>query len=94
MSGVSERVSDQTMLNQVQITGLLGPSRTEEAKAISRLLGSLPPNKRLLQISGSATGSELSDKTLYPNFFRVIPSDSTQVKVGFEFALYPLFLLY
>ncbi|PVD34741.1 hypothetical protein C0Q70_06018 [Pomacea canaliculata] len=61
--------------------GLLGPDGTESAMYTSRCLSSLPHNKRLLQVSGSATGMELSNNALYPNFFRVIPSDSTQVKV-------------
>nr|KAG5689718.1 hypothetical protein BaRGS_006399 [Batillaria attramentaria] len=63
------------------LLGLLGPSTTNEAIVVSRMIGSMPEDKRLLQISGSATGEALSDRTLYPNFFRVIPPDSTQVDV-------------
>ncbi|KAK7473860.1 hypothetical protein BaRGS_00034911, partial [Batillaria attramentaria] len=63
------------------LLGLLGPSTTNEAIVVSRMIGSMPEDKRLLQISGSATGEALSDRTLYPSFFRVIPPDSTQVDV-------------
>ncbi|KAK7473847.1 hypothetical protein BaRGS_00034898, partial [Batillaria attramentaria] len=63
------------------LLGVLGPDTTETAIAVSKTLGSMPRDQRLLQISGTATGEALSDKTLYPNFFRVIPPDSTQVKV-------------
>ena len=48
---------------------------------MSNLIGYLPVNQRLLQISGSSTGKQLSDRTLHPNFFRVIPHDGIQVKV-------------
>ncbi|XP_070196625.1 uncharacterized protein [Littorina saxatilis] len=60
---------------------LLGPSRTADALPVSSLIGSLPANQRVLQISGSATGRQLSDHSAHPSFFRVIPSDQTQVQV-------------
>ncbi|XP_070198021.1 uncharacterized protein [Littorina saxatilis] len=66
------------------LIGLLGPGRTQEAIVVSRFLSSLPSSQRLLQISGSATGAELSDKGLYSNFYRVVPPDSTQVQVLFK----------
>ncbi|KAK7473848.1 hypothetical protein BaRGS_00034899, partial [Batillaria attramentaria] len=66
------------------LLGILGPERTNEAIVVSRMIGSMPEDKRLLQISSSATGEALSDRTLYPNFFRVIPPDTTQVKVLLE----------
>ena len=61
--------------------GILGPDRTSDAMAVSRLISSLPNEKRLLQFSGSATGKQLSDGTVFPNFFRVTPPDDTQVEV-------------
>nr|KAG5689964.1 hypothetical protein BaRGS_033645 [Batillaria attramentaria] len=61
--------------------GILGPPSTAEAMAVSRFIGSLPADQEVFQISGSATGAALSNKRLYPNFFRVIPSDSTQIQV-------------
>ena len=64
------------------VLGMIGPDRTSDALVVSRFISSLPANQRLVQISGSATGKQLSDKTLYPNFFRVIPPDDTQVEVS------------
>ncbi|XP_076467886.1 uncharacterized protein LOC143298802 [Babylonia areolata] len=61
--------------------GVLGPERTSEVLVVSSLFSSLPASQRLLQISGSSTGKQLSDSTRFPNFFRVIPPDDTQVKV-------------
>nr|KAG5709300.1 hypothetical protein BaRGS_018052 [Batillaria attramentaria] len=51
---------------------------------VSRLFGLRPREQRLLQVSGSATGRELSDKAHYPTFFRVIPPDTIQVQVMLE----------
>ena len=66
----------------VFILGLLGPDRTEDAIVVSRFLSSLPSSRRLLLLSGSATGEELTDRNLFSNFFRVIPPDSIQVQVS------------
>ncbi|XP_070198220.1 uncharacterized protein [Littorina saxatilis] len=71
----------QTINSTTPLFGLLGPGRTQEAMAVSRFLSSLPSSQRVTQISGSATGADLSDKNVYSNFFRVIPPDSTQVQV-------------
>ncbi|XP_076468064.1 uncharacterized protein LOC143298918 [Babylonia areolata] len=59
----------------------MGPGRTQESIVVSRFLSSLPSAQRPLLISGTATGSALTDRSLYSNFFRVIPPDSTQVQV-------------
>ncbi|XP_076467892.1 uncharacterized protein LOC143298804 isoform X2 [Babylonia areolata] len=77
------RVDSETPAHpdQTVLFGVIGPDRSAEAAAVSRLIGSLPTNQRLLQISGSATAKDLSDKELYGNFFRVIPSDETQIQV-------------
>ena len=61
--------------------GIIGPDRTGEAISVSSFLSSLPADRRPLQVSGSATGASLNDRQLYSNFLRVIPPDSTQVKV-------------
>ncbi|KAK7500604.1 hypothetical protein BaRGS_00008179, partial [Batillaria attramentaria] len=70
--------------NNHTLLGMLGPSRTAEAMVVSRLFGLRPREQRLLQVSGSATGRELSDKAHYPTFFRVIPPDTIQVQVMLE----------
>ncbi|KAK7473400.1 hypothetical protein BaRGS_00035373, partial [Batillaria attramentaria] len=67
-----------------ELFGIIGASRTADAMAVSRLIGSLPASQRVLQISGSVTGKQLSDRELYPNFFRVIPPDDIQVQVMLE----------
>ena len=62
-------------------SGIVGPDRTAEAVAVSDLIGSLLANQRVVEISGAATGKQLSNKTSFPNFFRVIPSDDIQMQV-------------
>ncbi|XP_076467623.1 uncharacterized protein LOC143298628 [Babylonia areolata] len=77
------RVGQDSSVQQQQplLFGMLGPDATAEASVVSRLIGYLPANQRLVQISGSATGKELSDKELHPNFFRVVANDHVQIKV-------------
>ena len=74
--------------------GVVGPDRTSDAMATSSLIGSLPANQRILQISGSATGEQLGDKTRHPSFFRVIPPDNIQIQVEYKvLSLWILLLL-
>ena len=68
-------------------TGVLGPDSTQDAIVVSRLLSSLPPSQRLVQVTGSATGATLADRALYSNFFRVIQPDSMQIMVSESFKL-------
>ncbi|KAK7500603.1 hypothetical protein BaRGS_00008178, partial [Batillaria attramentaria] len=84
VKGAVDLVTNYTDTSSALLLAVLGPSRTAEATVVSRFLGSLPAHQRLLQISGASTGKELSDKTLYPNFFRVIPPDTVQVQVMLE----------
>ena len=63
------------------IPGVIGPSTTSQAVSVSQLFSSLPENQRIPQISGSATGIQLGDKSTYLNFFRVIPPDGAQIQV-------------
>ncbi|KAK7097647.1 hypothetical protein V1264_004594 [Littorina saxatilis] len=78
--GLTDNVQQENML-----FGLLGPGTTSQAIAVSSLVSLLPTNQRVVQISGSATGKQLSNSSLmYSNFFRVIPPDDTQVQVILE----------
>ena len=61
--------------------GLIGPATNEEAVSVATVLSSTTEENRFLQISPSATAATLGDRTLYPNFYRVIPGDATQIKV-------------
>jgi hypothetical protein len=67
---------------------MLGPGSTSQAMAVSDLIGQFPANQRYLLISASATGNELSNKTRYPSFFRIIPPDKTQVQVKYSLKVF------
>ncbi len=64
-----------------RISGVIGSDLSSETEAVSRLLGSLPAEFRLLQLSYAATSVSLRDKDRFPNFFRTIPPDDIQVEV-------------
>ena len=55
---------------------------------VSRFLSSITADKRVLQVFGSATGSALTDREKYSNFFRVIPPDTIQGSVSIASLLY------
>ncbi|KAK7484481.1 hypothetical protein BaRGS_00024237, partial [Batillaria attramentaria] len=73
---------------QAPLVGLVGPSRTSEVIPVSQFFSSLPASQQLPQISGSATGVALGNKTQYPNFLRVIPPDDVQIKGDVFFILF------
>ena len=52
---------------------------------VASVYSSRAEKNRLIQISYSATATILGDKTLYPTFYRVIPDDYHQIKVGIYF---------
>ncbi|XP_052234528.1 uncharacterized protein LOC127847040 isoform X3 [Dreissena polymorpha] len=63
------------------IAGVVGPELSTEARVLSSILGSIAPERRLLQLGFSSSAVDLGDQTLYPNYARVIPSDSVQIEV-------------
>lgn len=67
--------------HQPKIAGIIGPEGSEEARAVSTILSSVSPEHRLAQLGFSTTAAELSDRTLYPNFFRFVPDDEIQIEV-------------
>ncbi|XP_050415829.2 uncharacterized protein LOC126829756 [Patella vulgata] len=66
---------------------LLSPTKSSEAKHVSRLFSLLPEKDRLLMLSFGATSTKLADQSLYKNFFRITPPDSVQVQVMLELML-------
>uniref|UniRef100_A0A3B4AIC8 Taste receptor type 1 member 3 n=1 Tax=Periophthalmus magnuspinnatus TaxID=409849 RepID=A0A3B4AIC8_9GOBI len=62
---------------ETSMAAVIGPNGSEMVSIIGKLLGffSMP------QISYRATSDLFSDKTLYPSFFRTVPSDKWQVQV-------------
>ena len=63
------------------MAGIIGPENSDAARAVSTILSSVAPDDRLVQLGFSTTAVELSDRTLYPNFIRVIPNDEIQIEV-------------
>ncbi|KAH3886582.1 hypothetical protein DPMN_010593 [Dreissena polymorpha] len=63
-------------------SGVVGPELSTEARVLSPILGSVAPEDRLLQLGFSSSAADLGNQKLYPNFLRVIPSDSVQTEVG------------
>ncbi|KAL8586195.1 hypothetical protein ACOMHN_021462 [Nucella lapillus] len=82
--GLMDRYVTNTSNSPTPLAGIIGPSQSERAVAVSELISSLPENQRVPQVSCSATGRALSNKTVYPNFFRVIPPDDAQIQVIIE----------
>lgn len=64
------------------ISGVLGPTYSSEAQVVSSILGSQIPSDRFLLLGYSSTSTVLNDRTMYPNFYRVIPEDSVQITVS------------
>uniref|UniRef100_A0A8C6T5U0 Taste receptor type 1 member 3 n=1 Tax=Neogobius melanostomus TaxID=47308 RepID=A0A8C6T5U0_9GOBI len=56
---------------------VIGPYSSEMVSIIGKLLGFF----LMPQISYGATSDKFSDKTVYPSFFRTVPSDKWQVEV-------------
>ena len=46
------------------------------------MLSSTSPDNMYLQMSVSATATDLGNRTKYPNVYMVIPDDSKQIKVN------------
>ncbi|KAK7915880.1 hypothetical protein WMY93_011641 [Mugilogobius chulae] len=59
------------------MAAVIGPNGSEMVSVIGKLLGFF----LMPQISYRATSDKFSDKTLYPSFFRTVPSDKWQVDV-------------
>uniref|UniRef100_A0AAV2M3K8 Taste receptor type 1 member 3 n=1 Tax=Knipowitschia caucasica TaxID=637954 RepID=A0AAV2M3K8_KNICA len=59
------------------ISAVIGPYSSEMVSIIGKLLGFF----LMPQISYGATSDKFSDKSLYPSFFRTVPSDKLQVEV-------------
>nr|XP_029132241.1 taste receptor type 1 member 3 [Labrus bergylta] len=62
---------------ETSISAVIGPYSSEMASTIGKLLGFF----LMPQISFGATSDKLSNKLLYPSFFRTVPSDKLQVEV-------------
>lgn len=71
--------------NNTDVVGCISPDSSSETEVMSRLLSSLPEEYRLLQLGVSSTAAVLSNKDIYRNFFRIIPTDDTQAKVIIRF---------
>ena len=70
----------------LSVTGMIGPSRSATAVRVASLLRDVS----LPIISYSATSSILSDKNLYPNFFRTAVSDTQQMSVRMALAYFSM----
>ncbi|KAJ0068902.1 hypothetical protein NL108_014010 [Boleophthalmus pectinirostris] len=62
---------------ETTMVAVIGPNGSEMVSVIGKLLGFF----LMPQISYRATSDQFSDKTLYPSFFRTVPSDKWQVEV-------------
>ncbi|XP_070177052.1 uncharacterized protein [Littorina saxatilis] len=71
-------IEKYTNSSQAPLFGVIGPTTTSSAVAVAELYKSLPREKRIPLISGSATGKQLGD---FDDFFRVVPNDDLQVEV-------------
>ena len=60
-----------TYMNQQVV---VGPLRSTTSEAVALLLGVL---KRTPQVSYGSSSPTLSDKSVYPSFFRTFPSDAS-----------------
>ncbi|KAI8924829.1 periplasmic binding protein-like I [Entophlyctis helioformis] len=58
-----------------------------EYSYISKPTAIVASTRNLPQCDGSSSSPDLSDKSIYPNFFRAIPSDNLQGKAIFDFVL-------
>ncbi|XP_013389729.2 uncharacterized protein LOC106158345 [Lingula anatina] len=65
--------------NSDAFIGVLGPTRSSSAAAVSGVLD----GRHIPQIAYSTTAETLGDKTKYPDFFRTVHSDKEQSKVMF-----------
>ena len=65
------------------LTGVLGTTTSHTTTRVASLLA----DTRIPLFGISATVSVLSDSKVYPTFFRTVPSDLTQSKVGERLAL-------
>ncbi|KAL5010376.1 hypothetical protein ScPMuIL_012681 [Solemya velum] len=73
--------------DEARYVGLIGPESSSEATVVGKLLGSMGPSNRLLQIGYSTTALSLSDKSRYPHFFRVVPPDKWQIQAMVDLML-------
>ncbi|KAK6176864.1 hypothetical protein SNE40_015081 [Patella caerulea] len=64
-------------VSSTPLLGIIGTSTSQTTSSISRLL----EHTKIPVVGIAATLPELSNKTLYPNFVRAIPSDTIQSKV-------------
>ncbi|XP_050414720.1 uncharacterized protein LOC126828782 [Patella vulgata] len=64
-------------VSSTPLLGIIGTSISQTTSSISRLL----EHTKIPVVGIAATLPELSNKTLYPNFVRAIPSDTIQSKV-------------
>ncbi|KAL3837211.1 hypothetical protein ACJMK2_022582 [Sinanodonta woodiana] len=78
---ILRRFVDSNEQNRRTIIGIIGPEYSSEAEVVSTITGTSKPENRILQVGFSTTSATLSDSSKYPNFFRVVSDDSTQVQV-------------
>uniref|UniRef100_A0AAV2M3K2 Taste receptor type 1 member 3 n=2 Tax=Knipowitschia caucasica TaxID=637954 RepID=A0AAV2M3K2_KNICA len=62
---------------ETSVAAVIGPNGSEMVSVIGKLLGFF----LMPQISHRATSDQFSDKSLYPSFFRTVPSDKWLVEV-------------
>ncbi|XP_041348304.1 uncharacterized protein LOC121367917 [Gigantopelta aegis] len=62
---------------QTPIAGIIGTTVSQSTTAVADMLST----SRIPMIGVSATTPDLSNKTLYPNYIRTVPSDAIQSKV-------------
>ncbi|KAK3592356.1 hypothetical protein CHS0354_000974 [Potamilus streckersoni] len=72
---------DSNGVNHTHIVGVIGPELSSEAEVVSFGISSLHSDDQLIQVGFSTTAVVLGDKSLYRNFYRVIPNDTIEVKV-------------
>lgn len=65
-------------LDNNTVIGVVGPESNSEAEAVSRILGAVPQNSQLVQVSFSATAPDLGNDEEFPNFVRVVPNDDVK----------------
>jgi len=68
------------------VVGIVGPVNSVISVAVSKLLGTF----QLPVVATYATANELSDKTKYPYFMRLVPPDLAEEKTIIEVQLTPI----
>ena len=79
MTSMINRVFDNNYI-YFRCEGVLGTTTSQTTKTVANLLS----DTNIPHFGISATMPSLSNKTVYPTFYRTVPSDLTQSKVNVD----------